>query len=168
MQTTSTGTSSHTHRNMNAVSNSSEPLPNLPPRPVQEYIPQGPSPTLAYGIVIDEDCIYRHSKVVHKEMNRPDLSHMSPEDANKALRRIRGFTIVTMPDDIYFAFPNLPRLKRNLLLMRDVEWLFVFKDNSTHAASHVYLDPEDVRGVKRMLGLQWQVAKWHRVSQCML
>ncbi|RDX43510.1 hypothetical protein OH76DRAFT_1410031 [Lentinus brumalis] len=155
---------------MNAVSNPSEPLPNLPPRPVREYIPQGPSPTLAYGIVIDEDCIYRRSKVVYKERKREDLSQMSPEDARKALRSIRGLTIVTMPDDIYFAFPNLPRLKRNLLIRSDADgtWLFVFKDNSTHAASHVPLDPEDVRGVKRMLGLQWQVAKWHRVSQGML
>ncbi len=153
-----------------APSTSSAPLPHVPPKRVQEYIPQGPSPTLAYGIVIDEDCIYRRSMVVYKQRKGVDPSEMSPEDARKALRSIRGLTIVTIPDDIYFEFPNLPRLKRNLLIRSDLDgtWLFVFKDNSTHAASHVFLDPEDVKGVKKMLGLQRQVAKWHRVSQSML
>ncbi|KAI0715757.1 hypothetical protein C8T65DRAFT_726474 [Cerioporus squamosus] len=152
-----------------AATSSSAPLSDVP-KPVKEYIPQGPSPTLAYGIIIDEDCIYRRSMVLYKELRGEDPSQMSPEAARKAVSSIRGLAIMTISDDIYFAFPNLPRLKRNLLIKSDIDgtWLFIFKDNSSHAALHVPLDPEDVRGAKKMLGLHRQVAKWHRVSQSML
>ncbi|KAI0715754.1 hypothetical protein C8T65DRAFT_738389 [Cerioporus squamosus] len=153
-----------------AASSPSAPGPDRDtlPKPVKEYIPQEPSPTLAYGIIIDEDCIYRRSMVLYKELRGEDPSQMSPDAARNAVSSIRGLAIMTIPDDIYFAFPNLPRLKRNLLIKSDIDgtWLFIFKDNSSHVALHVPLDPEDVRGAKKMLGLHRQVAKWHRVSQC--
>ena len=142
------------------------PVP-APSEPVQtpQIISQGRHPTRAYGILIDDACLKRWGTKIYNELFDNKLLKMSPEEAHATLVVIRPATLSYLTRMVYGAFPNLPRLRRSTILMNDVAgtWLFVFKDNSSYACGHLSLNPEDVRGAKKLLGLQRQSAQWHNV-----
>lgn len=127
---------------------------------------QGRYPTRAYGILLDGECIHRFGVQLYERVRPGQLAEMSPEEARKKVLNIRGATLSSIAHMVYNAFPNIPELRHNLILMNDVAgiWLLVLKDISSHSCANAYLDPEDVKGAKRMLGLQSQVARWHHVD----
>lgn len=129
-------------------------------------VSQGRYPTRAYGVLLDRECMYRLGTQLYEEAYPGKLSKMSPKEARKAVFVIRSATLAEIPDMVYDAFPNLPQLPHSLVLLSDVNdrWLFIFKDNSSRSCSHAYVDPEDVKGAKKLLGVPGQVAQWHRVS----
>ena len=138
-------------------------LPSQYPPP--RKISQGSYPTRALGILLDEDCLIRWGTRFYEQVYPGELSTMSAEKAREAVLAIRSATLSEIPQVVYDAFPNIPRLRRNTILMNDAAgtWLLVFKDNSSHACLHAPLDPEDVKGAKKLLGLQRQAAKWYHV-----
>ncbi len=140
-----------------------------PPSPPSQQVlvpEQGKHPTHAYGVLLDAECIHHWGTQLYNKVRPGRLSNMSPEEARKTVFGIRGAALAEFSRLVYDAFPNVPRLRRNLILMDAAEgtWLLVLKDNSTHSCRHAYLDPEDVIGIKKLLGLQRQAAKWYRVS----
>ena len=139
------------------------PLPSEYPPP--RKISQGSYPTRALGILLDEDCLIRWGTIFYEQVYPGELSTMSAERAREAVLAIRSATLSEIPQVVYDAFPNMPRLRRNTILMDDVAgtWLLVFKDNSSHACLHAYLDPEDVKGAKKLLGLERRGTKWYDV-----
>ena len=130
-----------------------------------KWVAQGSSPTRAYGVLLDEECLLRWGKVIHEQMYGTPLSNLSPEEERRTLLCARIATLSEIAYMVYEAFPNIPPLRRNTILMNDAAgtWLLVFKDNSSHACLHAPLDPEDVKGAKKLLGLQRQAAKWYHV-----
>ena len=149
-----------------AASSSSALQPYDLPEKEDEFVPQGPSPTHAYGIVMDDHCLRRRAAVLYQELYGEDPAKtLSPKAARKALDDLRPLALSTIPSDVYLEVPGLPQYKRNIILLNDSRglWLLVFKDNSSRAALRAPLDPEDVKKAKRFLGLQWQSAKWYRV-----
>ncbi|RPD57262.1 hypothetical protein L226DRAFT_614340 [Lentinus tigrinus ALCF2SS1-7] len=134
------------------------------PEEVDEIVPQGPRPTRAYGIIIDQACIRRRAKILLKEEGQ-DPAQMEPKELRKTIHDMMAFTLTTIPDDVYYEVPGLPRFRRNLILMNDSKgtYLLVFKDDSSYYAMQSHLDPEDVKKAKKFLGLQRQAAKWHNV-----
>ncbi|RPD57261.1 hypothetical protein L226DRAFT_614341 [Lentinus tigrinus ALCF2SS1-7] len=133
--------------------------------PRDKIVPQGPRPTRAYGIIIDEECIHHRALILLKEEGQ-DPEQMTPTELRKAVRDMMAFTLTTIPGDVYHEVPGLPRFRRNLLLMSESQgtYLLVFKDDSSHYAMQSHLDPEDVKKAKVFLGLQRQAAKWHYVT----
>ncbi|RPD73081.1 hypothetical protein L226DRAFT_614338 [Lentinus tigrinus ALCF2SS1-7] len=152
---------------MSASATSSSAVPLTPDTFTQlnEITPQGPRPTRAYGIIIDQECVRRRALILLKEFRGQDPEKMTPEELHKTLRSMMDFTLTTIPDDVYYEVPGLPRFRRNLLLMNESRgtFLLVFKDDSSYAAMQSHLDPEDVKKAKKFLGLQGQAAKWHNV-----
>ena len=136
-----------------------------PSQPYTQSIAQGSSPTRAFGILLDQECLLRLGEAISERMCPGELSNMSPEEKRKTLLCARIATLSEIAYMVYEAFPNIPRLRRNTILMSDAAgtWLLVFKDNSSHACLHAPLDPEDVKGAKKLLGLQRQAAKWYHV-----
>ncbi|KAI0715751.1 hypothetical protein C8T65DRAFT_828529 [Cerioporus squamosus] len=149
-----------------AASTSSAPIPESSSGGSNKCVPQGPSPTRAYGVLIDWQCVCRWSAPRYQRVYGQDTSQMSPRDRDMAILKVHASTIRMLPHQVYLEFPNLPRLMRSVILMDEVKrtWLFVFKDDSSHEALHTHIDPEDVKAVKKFLGLEHQRAKWHRVS----
>ncbi|RPD57265.1 hypothetical protein L226DRAFT_561456 [Lentinus tigrinus ALCF2SS1-7] len=133
--------------------------------PRDKIVPQGPRPTRAYGIIIDEECIRRRAIILLKEEGQ-DPEQMTAKALRKAIRDMMAFTLTTIPADVYRDVPGLPHFRRNLLLMSESKgtYLLVFKDDSSCAAMQSHLDPEDVKKAKMFLGLQRQAAKWHYVT----
>ena len=64
---------------------------------------------------------------------------------------------------VYDAFPNMRRLRRNIVAHYG-EWLLVFKDNSSREVLDAPIEMEDVRGVKEYLGVKPQRTKWYDVT----
>ncbi|TFK92666.1 hypothetical protein K466DRAFT_659114 [Polyporus arcularius HHB13444] len=149
------------------MSHSDAACPSVSPPSQQVLVPnQGKHPTRAYGVLLDAERIHYWGTQLYNKVFPGELERMSPEKAREAVFDIRGATVAEFPRLVYDAFPNIPRLRRNLILMDDLEymWLLVLKDNSTYSCRHAYLDPEDVIGIKKLLGLRRQAAKWHHVS----
>ncbi|RPD57270.1 hypothetical protein L226DRAFT_536574 [Lentinus tigrinus ALCF2SS1-7] len=132
------------------------------PKEVDEIVPQGPRPTRAYGIIIDQECIRRRAMILLKEEGQ-DPAQMDPKELRKTMM---DFTVTTISDDVYYEVPGLPRFRRNLILMDGSKgtYLLVFKDDSSYVAMKSHLDPEDVKKAKKFLGLHRQAAKWHNVT----
>ena len=89
---------------------------------------------------------------------------MPRRERDKAIMRVHGTTIRVLPHRVYLAVPTLPRLERSLIYMGSSrQWLFVFRDNSSYESLHVHIDMEDVRAVKKFLGVEHERAQWYYV-----
>ncbi len=129
-------------------------------------LPQGHRVTRVYAVKLDWECIYRWGEILYDEVYPGKREQMSPEDFRKALRRLQTLTVNYMIHRIYCEFPNIPILRRASLLVEcpQLSWLFVFKDNSSNEALHAPLDPAEVVGVKKFIGVEKQGAKWYHVE----
>ena len=141
-----------------------EPGPEAPVRPPRICIPQGPHPTRAYGVIVDWECMCRWGALSYKRFYGEDPMQMPRRERDKAILRVHGTTIRVLPHRVYLAVPTLPRLERSLIYMGSSrQWLFVFRDNSSYESLHVHIDMEDVRAVKKFLGVEHERAQWYYV-----
>ncbi|KAI0071205.1 hypothetical protein K474DRAFT_659976 [Panus rudis PR-1116 ss-1] len=130
-------------------------------------VPQGSRVTRAYGLHLDDDCVFRWGKDYYERHYPGKLDKLTPEEVREKVDSIMSVTTAYIPHELYKAFPHLPRLRRNVLLIRfprSLEWLLVLKDNSSKEALHAPLSMEDVMRVKEFLGVRKQGAKWYNVS----
>ena len=141
-----------------------EPGPEAPVRPPRICIPQGPHPTRAYGVIVDWECMCRWGALSYKRFYGEDPMQMPRRERDKAILRVHGTTIRVLPHRVYLAVTTLPRLERSLIYMGSSrQWLFVFRDNSSYESLHVHIDMEDVRAVKKFLGVEHERAQWYYV-----
>lgn len=75
--------------------------------------------------------------------------------------------MLTLPRQVYLAVPTMPRLRRSTLLldMMAGTFLFVLRDNSSHAALHAQVSEEDIRRAKEFLGVpESEPVRWYKVK----
>ena len=101
----------------------------------------------------------------HERLTGVDPKSLSPEEEREIIRSSFATTVRTMPDMVYCKLPNIPRLRRRLILMSGAarRYLFVLRDNSTHEAKTAPVHPEDIKAVKELLGIDQEPA-WYDVS----
>ena len=138
------------------------------PRPViRRNIVQGPAVTRAYGFKVHTECLNRWSWQFHDEIWPGKLDRMSKKRVRETLRDVRPATVSSLPREVYAAIPTIPPLRRNMILMDLMAgtFLFVFKDNSSHAALHAPVRLEDIERAKEMLGVDPnEPVRWYRVK----
>ncbi len=115
---------------------------------------------------LDDECVDRWGEILYDEVYPGKRERVSPEEFRDALDRMQTFTVNYIAHRIYCEFPNIPILRRASLYTRCPRWswLFVFKDNSSREAIDAFLNPEDVIGVKKFIGVEKQGAKWYHVD----
>ena len=121
----------------------------------------------AYGFVIDSKCLRHWAKVFYENAYGDGvLSSMTPQKAAEELDSSLYATISMLPNTVYRKFPRIPRVRHRLLLMDPVygRYLLVLKDNSSHAVLTTKIAPEDVEGVRTMVGLGDQTPKWYFIT----
>ncbi|KAI0763001.1 FGGY family of carbohydrate kinase [Fomes fomentarius] len=122
--------------------------------------------TRVYAVNLDDECVDRWGEILYDEVYPGKRERVSPEDFRDALDRMQTLTVNYIAHRIYCEFPNVPILRRASLFTRcpRLSWLFVFKDNSSREALDALLNPEDVIGVKKFIGVEKQGAKWYHVD----
>ena len=136
------------------------------PTPASD-VPQGPNVTRAYGIRLDAECIFTWGKRLYEEREPGELDNLPPAEVRSRVESMTPATIAYIPHKVYTQFPNLPRLRRNILLIpyrATMEWLLVIKDNSSREAAELRVDPETLKRVKEFVGVGNQPAKWYDVT----
>ncbi|RPD57805.1 hypothetical protein L226DRAFT_573505 [Lentinus tigrinus ALCF2SS1-7] len=128
-----------------------------------------PAPaTCGYGFIIDYNCLRHWAKILYGELFGPDaLSSMTTEEAEKSIRASLPVASSSIPRKVYKQFPRIPRLRHRLALISPEQrrYLLVLKDNSSEAALSTTITPEDLDGVRQMLGLGEQKPKWYRLPE---
>ena len=137
------------------------------PRPLRKHVAQGRAFTRAYGFKLHSECINRWSRKQHDKIWPGQLDKMSAKKVRETLRDIRPATLSSIPRRVYAAIPTIPRLQRNIALVDLMAgtFLFVFKDNSSHAALHAPVDLADIERAKEMLGVDPnEPVRWYKVK----
>ncbi|TFK80544.1 hypothetical protein K466DRAFT_591775 [Polyporus arcularius HHB13444] len=142
--------------------------PPTEPLPVRrKLIPQGRTANRAYGIMLDEETLYRWGSKLYQEVRPRQFARLSKEELRDEIEDTLPATLMYVAREVYSAFPTIPRLRRNIVLLDPVQgtWLLVLKDNSSPAAFNVEVRPEDVQGAITFLGLEDEnrQAKWYKV-----
>ncbi|RPD53435.1 hypothetical protein L226DRAFT_563802 [Lentinus tigrinus ALCF2SS1-7] len=136
-------------------------------RVMKVSVQPGPA-TCGYGFMIDYDCLRHWAKIIYGELFGPDsLSSMTAEEAEKKINAALTLATSVLPRKVYQQFPRIPRLRRRLALMNPAKgsYLLVLRDNSSQAALSAAITPEDLDGVRKMLGLGEQKPKWYRLPE---
>ena len=136
------------------------------PRPLRMNVAQGSRVTRAYGFKLDRECLNRWTRTYYEEVWPGKLDKMSAKQVREALRDLRPATIVALPRDVYRVIPTIPRFERSIVSLDPVagSFVFVFKDNSSHAALHAPVSLEDIERAKEMLGVdESEPVRWYRV-----
>ncbi|KAI0719388.1 hypothetical protein C8T65DRAFT_736717 [Cerioporus squamosus] len=130
-------------------------------------IPQGRTATRAYGILLDEETLYRWGSRLYEEVRPRQFARLSTKQLRDEIEDTLPATLLYVAREVYDAFPRIPRLRRNIVLLDPVKgtWLLVMKDNSSPAAFNVEVFPEDVQGALAFLGLNPEnhQTKWYKV-----
>ena len=137
------------------------------PRPLRKHVAQGRAFTRAYGFKLHSECINRWSRKQHDKIWPGQLDKMSAKKVRETLRDIRPATLSSIPRRVYAAIPTIPRLQRNIALVNLMAgtFLFVFKDNSSHAALHAPVDLADIERAKEMLVVDPnEPVRWYQVK----
>ncbi|KAM5541195.1 hypothetical protein V8D89_005124 [Ganoderma adspersum] len=107
-----------------------------------------PEPTLAFGFVLDHQCRLQRE------------------------RRLGGLSvaiITAIPNRVYHALPDGPRVRKDLLPIEHPrlgfdDFAFVLRDNSTAERLHSPLTPEHTEAIRKALGLpDGRQPKWVRI-----
>ena len=138
------------------------------PASASAWVPQGRKVTRAYGIRLDDECIFTWGKRLYEEREPGELDNLPPAEVRSRVEAMTPATIAYIPHKLYKQFPDLPGLRRNILLIPTrrgaLEWLLVLKDNSSREAVELRIDPETLKSVKEFVGVGNQAAKWYDVT----
>ncbi|KAM5541196.1 hypothetical protein V8D89_005125 [Ganoderma adspersum] len=117
-----------------------------------------PRPTVAFGF-----CVAEHEK------EKPGA--YTPEQIEDMLDCIVQVMNRAIPEDVYAALPDLPRVRWSLLPVRDGKpvsynlWVFALRDNSTSWRKRSPMTPEHIEAVRKELGLgEDEQPKWVRIA----
>ncbi len=115
--------------------------------------------TFAFGFVLDYQCRLRWAKYFFNEFQKSDPCTLTPEDAEDMMKSLLFVISTIIPDRVYAAHPELPRLRTRLLPIEDGEavydrWVFALRDNTTSRNLHFPLTPEHIETVRKELGLE--------------
>ncbi|RPD52759.1 hypothetical protein L226DRAFT_564072 [Lentinus tigrinus ALCF2SS1-7] len=127
----------------------------------------GPA-TCGYGFIIDYNCLRHWAKILYGELFGPDaLSSMTSEEAEESIQATLSVAASSIPLKVYKQFPRFPRLRHRLALMHPGQrrYLLVLKDNSSQEVLSTIITPDDLDGVRQMLGLGEQKPKWYRLPE---
>ncbi|PIL34838.1 hypothetical protein GSI_02625 [Ganoderma sinense ZZ0214-1] len=133
-----------------------EPLPN-------------PEPTLAFGFVIDDECRLRWARDFIEEYLQHGDGAYSREKCESMMRAFLVTAITAIPNRVYNALPDVPRVRWDLLPIAHKKhgfhnFVFALRDNSTHQRLHAPLIPEHIEAVRKALGLpEGEQPKWVRM-----
>ena len=118
-----------------------------------------PEPTFAFGFVLDYQCRHRWANYFLEEYQQSNPGKFtSPPEREKMIRGLLVAICSVLPERVYSAIPDLPRIRSRLLPIQDNElvfsrFVFVLRDNSTAKNLHSLLAPEHIEAVRRELGL---------------
>ena len=133
-----------------------------------KLVPQGPNPTRAFGFLLDKACITRFAEQNYEKVYGTKVSYdgMSEEEAEDMMEPVFFATVDMLPLLVYRNIPHLPRLRRRIILMDDVQrtFLFALKDDSSSEALKIQITPEDLEETRRTLTLGDQQPNWYYVS----
>ncbi|KAI1789945.1 hypothetical protein LXA43DRAFT_1095851 [Ganoderma leucocontextum] len=125
-----------------------------------------PEPTLAFGFVLDYQCRLRWAKYFLEADEGGDPPTYTPEEYEDMLKGLLAALDTAIPNRVYCALPDLPRVRWCLLPIEDGElaynrWVFALRDNSSSRNLHSPLTPEHIEAVRKELGLEDdQQPKW--------
>ncbi|RDX50725.1 hypothetical protein OH76DRAFT_1482130 [Lentinus brumalis] len=161
---------------------SSQPQPLLmasdsePPTPIDLRIYRPihaklrPAATHAFGFLLGPQIRRRWALWFYEHEYGDKLSTMTPEEADEEIEDFECITSTMLPSLLYILFPNLPRLRNRILPTVDghlvpKHYVFVLRDNATRAGLNAKLNPEDIGGLRKKLGLaQDQQPDWYRID----
>nr|VWO98207.1 Transcriptional regulator of filamentous growth FLO8 [Ganoderma boninense] len=127
-------------------------------------------PTAAFGFVLDGKCRRRLARTLIEEYLEDGDGVFSREECEDMLKTMVTTIIGDLPDHVYLALPDLPRIRQDLLPVADKkhgfkDFVFALKDNSTSWRLHAPLTQAIIEAVRKVLGLpDDQQPKWVRVA----
>ena len=126
-----------------------------------------PRPTVAFGFVLDYQCRLRWARRCIAEHQKEKPGAYTPEQFEDMLDSIVRAMNRAIPEHVYAALPDLPRIRWNLLPVRDGTpvsynlWVFALRDNSTSWRKRSPTTPEHIEAVRKELGLEeGEEPKW--------
>ncbi len=155
---------------ISGITSQSSSLPRTRTHPIKTR--PDPEPTLAFGFVLDYQCRLRWAKYFLNECQKNKPSKFTPEQFKERRSCLMLAINTTLPDRVYRALPDLPRLRRRLLPIEDGglvynRWVFALRDNSTSRNLHSPLTQEDIAAVRKELGLEDdQQPRWVPIARC--
>ena len=148
----------------------SQPRPRRKADPTK--IRSDPEPTVAFGFVLDYQCRLRWARYVVAEHEKEKPGAYTPKRIEKMLECIVLAMNSTIPELVYAALPDLPRVRWRLLPVEDGEpvyynlWVFVLRDDSTSWRLGSPVTPEHVEAVRKELGLgEDEQPRWVRIPR---
>ena len=153
---------------MTDVPTNSQPRPR---RTDPTKIRAEPRPTVAFGFVLDYQCRLRWARQCVAEHEKEKPGAYTPEQIEEMLDCIVQVMNRAIPEDVYAALPDVPRIRWSLLPVRDGKpvsynlWVFALRDNSTSWRMRSPTTPEHVEAVRKELGLEeGSEPKWVRIA----
>ncbi|KAM5541209.1 hypothetical protein V8D89_005138 [Ganoderma adspersum] len=126
-----------------------------------------PEPTFAFGFVLDYECRLGWANYFLEEYQKSNPGKFaSPSEREKMVRGLLVAMCSALPERVYSALPDLPRIRWRLLPIQDNElvfsrFVFALRDNSTTRNLHSPLTTEHIEAVRKELGLpDDQQPKW--------
>ena len=157
------------HLNMADIPTNSQPRPRRRADPSK--LSADPRPTVAFGFVLNHQCRLRWARYFVAEHAKEKPGAYTPEQIEDMLDSIVRAMNRAIPEHVYAALPDLPRIRWNLLPVRDGKpvsynlWVFALRDNSTSWRKRSPMTPEDIEAVRKALRLEeGEQPKWVRIA----
>ncbi|KAI0747637.1 hypothetical protein C8Q80DRAFT_1120340 [Daedaleopsis nitida] len=129
----------------------------------------GPRPTAAFGFILDNECRRRWAHyLLQLSEDADEVFKLPPDEFEDELEGSKLTVPTLLPIIIYFAIPELPRIRNRMLPVEKAgaispPWIFILRDNGTRANMTAPLDPDLIEQVKVKLGVEEQEPKWYRI-----
>ncbi|KAI1789948.1 hypothetical protein LXA43DRAFT_1062454 [Ganoderma leucocontextum] len=140
----------------------------------------GPLPSMAFGFTLDDQsrrCWAQELLECHYDSDK--LSSSSSEDHERLLQGFMVAVNAAIPWRVYYALPDLPRLRHRLLPVADDQlddeeptipgprYVFVLKDDSSAENLNPPLTTEHINSVRKFLDLgKDQQPCWVPIERC--
>ncbi|KAI0770578.1 hypothetical protein C8Q74DRAFT_1449133 [Fomes fomentarius] len=129
-----------------------------------------PSPSVAFGFLLNTHCRLRWAKWYNELTYGPDyLTGKTPEEVQEALSDTEHAVRGMLPSLIYSEFPELYPLRNRLLPIVDGNtivqyYIFVLRDDATWQGMKAPLTAEIIEGVRQRLGVGDVEPNWYRIN----
>ncbi len=129
-----------------------------------------PSPSVAFGFLLDFHCRLRWAKWYNELSYGADyLTEKTAEEVQEALSDTEHVVRAMLPGLIYSEFPELYPLRNRLLPIVDGNntvqyYIFVLRDNATWEGMKAPLTAEIIEGVRQRLGVGDAEPNWYHIA----
>lgn len=113
----------------------------------------------------------RRAKYYLDEADKEEPCTYTPQEYEDMIECMMIALNTAIPQHVYYALPNLLRVRWDLLPLKDNElaynrWVFALRDNSTSDRLRSPLTREHIDAVRKELGLaDDQQPKWFRIAR---